>query len=62
VGRTVAIVPATGSGERLGAEVPKSVVRLGGVTLIERTAVRAGDIAVQSTLERASYTDEAALR
>src|SRR5690349_2092617 len=34
--RTVAIVPAAGSGERLAAGVPKAFVHLGGLTLIER--------------------------
>lgn len=34
--RTVAIVPAAGSGERLAAGVPKAFVQLGGLTLIER--------------------------
>ncbi len=34
--RTVAIVPAAGSGERLGAGVPKAFVELAGRTLIER--------------------------
>lgn len=33
---TVAVVPAAGSGERLGAGVPKAFFRLGGVTLVER--------------------------
>ncbi|MBI3212857.1 MAG: 2-C-methyl-D-erythritol 4-phosphate cytidylyltransferase [Mycobacterium sp.] len=36
MGRTVAIVPAAGSGERLGAGVPKAFVELAGRTLIER--------------------------
>jgi 2-C-methyl-D-erythritol 4-phosphate cytidylyltransferase len=34
---TVAIVPAAGSGERLGAGRPKAFVHLGGKTLLERT-------------------------
>jgi 2-C-methyl-D-erythritol 4-phosphate cytidylyltransferase len=34
---TVAVVPAAGSGERLGAGRPKAFVRLGGQTLLERT-------------------------
>jgi len=34
--RTVAIVPAAGSGERLAAGIPKAFVHLGGTTLIER--------------------------
>jgi 2-C-methyl-D-erythritol 4-phosphate cytidylyltransferase len=33
---TIAIVPAAGSGERLGAGIPKAFVRLTGQTLIER--------------------------
>jgi 2-C-methyl-D-erythritol 4-phosphate cytidylyltransferase len=35
--RTVAVVPAAGSGERLGAGRPKAFVHLGGQTLLERT-------------------------
>lgn len=34
---TVAIVPAAGSGERLGAGMPKAFVQLGGQTMLERT-------------------------
>lgn len=34
---TVAVVPAAGSGERLGAGKPKAFVHLGGQTLLERT-------------------------
>jgi 2-C-methyl-D-erythritol 4-phosphate cytidylyltransferase len=34
---TVAVVPAAGSGERLGAGRPKAFVQLGGRTLLERT-------------------------
>ncbi|HZQ33065.1 MAG TPA: 2-C-methyl-D-erythritol 4-phosphate cytidylyltransferase [Mycobacterium sp.] len=34
---TVAVVPAAGSGERLGAGRPKAFVHVGGVTLLERT-------------------------
>jgi 2-C-methyl-D-erythritol 4-phosphate cytidylyltransferase len=34
---TVAVVPAAGSGERLGAGRPKAFILLGGVTLLERT-------------------------
>ncbi|MFZ0833424.1 MAG: 2-C-methyl-D-erythritol 4-phosphate cytidylyltransferase [Mycobacterium sp.] len=33
---TVAVVPAAGSGDRLGAGTPKAFVRLGGQTLLER--------------------------
>ncbi|MGI9126422.1 MAG: 2-C-methyl-D-erythritol 4-phosphate cytidylyltransferase [Mycobacterium sp.] len=33
---TVAIVPAAGSGERLGAGMPKAFVDLGGITMLER--------------------------
>ncbi len=35
--RTVAIVPAAGSGQRLGAGVPKAFVDLDGMSLIERS-------------------------
>jgi len=34
---TVAIVPAAGTGERLGAGIPKAFVDLGGRSVIERT-------------------------
>jgi 2-C-methyl-D-erythritol 4-phosphate cytidylyltransferase len=34
---TVAVIPAAGSGERLGAGRPKAFVQLGGRTLLERT-------------------------
>ena len=34
---TVAVIPAAGSGERLGARRPKAFVQLGGRTLLERT-------------------------
>lgn len=33
---TVAVVPAAGSGERLGAGIPKAFVELGGLTMLER--------------------------
>jgi 2-C-methyl-D-erythritol 4-phosphate cytidylyltransferase len=36
VTETVAIVPAAGSGERLGAGIPKAFVELGGLTMLER--------------------------
>jgi 2-C-methyl-D-erythritol 4-phosphate cytidylyltransferase len=36
VGRTVAVVPAAGSGERLSAGMPKAFVSLDGRTLLER--------------------------
>lgn len=34
--RTVAVVPAAGSGQRLGAGIPKAFVELEGISLIER--------------------------
>jgi 2-C-methyl-D-erythritol 4-phosphate cytidylyltransferase len=40
---TVAVVPAAGSGERLGAGRPKAFVHLGGRTLLERTLAGLGD-------------------
>jgi 2-C-methyl-D-erythritol 4-phosphate cytidylyltransferase len=40
VGRTVAIVPAAGSGERLAAGVPKAFVGLAGKTLLEHALAR----------------------
>lgn len=43
-GRTAAVVPAAGRGERLGAELPKALVQVGGRTLVEHavSALRAG--------------------
>lgn len=40
MGRTVAIVPAAGSGERLAAGVPKAFVGLAGKTLLEHALAR----------------------
>ena len=36
-GRVAAVVPAAGSGVRLGAGVPKAFVELGGRTMLERS-------------------------
>jgi len=35
---TAAVIPAAGRGDRLGLGMPKALVRLGGVTLLERSA------------------------
>src|SRR5690348_412220 len=39
-GTVAAILVAGGSGQRLGAEVPKAFVHVGGVTLLEHAAAR----------------------
>ena len=41
------IIPAGGSGERLGADLPKALVRLGDKTLIEHAVARMAPIATQ---------------
>jgi 2-C-methyl-D-erythritol 4-phosphate cytidylyltransferase/2-C-methyl-D-erythritol 2,4-cyclodiphosphate synthase len=41
------IIPAGGSGERLGAKIPKALVQLGGKTLIEHAVARMAPIANQ---------------
>ena len=38
-GRVAAIIPAAGSGVRLGADVPKAFLELGGLTLLTRSAL-----------------------
>jgi 2-C-methyl-D-erythritol 4-phosphate cytidylyltransferase len=62
--RTVAIVPAAGSGERLAAGVPKAFVLLGGLTLIERAITGLRDSGVVDAVVVAvppAMTDEASL-
>jgi 2-C-methyl-D-erythritol 4-phosphate cytidylyltransferase len=62
--RTVAIVPAAGSGERLAAGVPKAFVLLGGLTLIERAITGLRDAGVVDAVVVAvppAMTDEASL-
>ncbi|AQA02626.1 2-C-methyl-D-erythritol 4-phosphate cytidylyltransferase [Mycobacterium sp. MS1601] len=62
--RTVAIVPAAGSGERLAAGLPKAFVHLGGLTLIERaiTGLReSGVVDAVVVAVPATRTDESAL-
>ena len=44
---TAVIIPAAGSGERLGADLPKALVQLVGQTLIEHAVSRATPIASQ---------------
>ena len=39
------IIPAGGSGDRLGAKIPKALVQLGGVTLIERAVNALSEVA-----------------
>ena len=59
--RVAAIIPAAGSGSRLGADVPKAFIELDGLTLLARSALAmsrvAGTIAVAAPpgyLERAA--------
>ncbi|WP_199254322.1 2-C-methyl-D-erythritol 4-phosphate cytidylyltransferase [Mycolicibacterium mengxianglii] len=62
--RTVAIVPAAGSGERLAAGIPKAFVFLGGITLIERAIAGLRDSGVVDEVVVAvppTRTDEASL-
>ena len=61
---TVAVIPAAGSGERLGAGRPKAFVELGGRTLLERTLAGLRDSgAVDAVVVAvpADRTDEAKL-
>ena len=61
---TVAVIPAAGSGERLGARRPKAFVQLGGRTLLERTLAGLRDSgAVDAVVVAvpADRTDEAKL-
>jgi 2-C-methyl-D-erythritol 4-phosphate cytidylyltransferase len=61
---TVAVVPAAGSGERLGAGRPKAFVHLGGQTLLERTLAGLRDSAAVDAVVVAvppDRTDEAKL-
>ena len=41
---TVAVVAAAGQGTRLGAEVPKAYVELGGRTLLERSVATMSEV------------------
>lgn len=62
--RTVAIVPAAGSGERLAAGIPKAFVHLGGITLIERAIAGLRESGVVDAVVVAvppARTDEASL-
>ena len=62
--RTVAIVPAAGSGERLAAGVPKAFVHVCGVTLIERALAGLRESGVVDAVVVAvppGRTDEASL-
>lgn len=45
--KTALIIPAAGSGERLGANLPKALVQVAGRTLIEHTIYRLAPIATQ---------------
>lgn len=44
-GRVAAIIPAAGSGNRLGAEVPKAFLELGGLSLLTRSALAMSTVA-----------------
>ena len=43
-GRVAAIIPAAGSGVRLGTQIPKAFVELGNVSLLKRSAIALGQI------------------
>jgi len=67
---TAAIIPAAGSGERLGGAVPKAFLCLGGRSLLERSAAMVGDlvdllvvaVAAELTETAASLLDGVAAR
>jgi 2-C-methyl-D-erythritol 4-phosphate cytidylyltransferase len=64
MGRTVAVVPAAGSGERLAAGAPKAFVQLAGRTLLERTLAGlhdSGSVDAVVVAVPADRTDEAKL-
>ena len=44
-GRVAAIIPAAGSGLRLGAEIPKAFLALGGLSLLTRSALAMSTVA-----------------
>ena len=44
-GRVAAIIPAAGSGVRLGAEIPKAFLELGGLSLLTRSALAMSTVA-----------------
>ena len=44
-GRVAAIIPAAGSGVRLGADVPKAFLALGGLSLLTRSALAMSSVA-----------------
>jgi len=53
------LIPAAGSGERFGAQVPKALVQLNGRTLIEHTVLNLGPIATQIIVAApAGYEDK----
>ena len=45
--KTALIIPAAGSGERLGAKLPKALVQIAGRSLIERAVTALSPIANQ---------------
>ena len=47
INKTAAIIPAAGSGERLGATIPKALVQLVGRTLVEHAVANLAPIATQ---------------
>ena len=57
--KTAVIIPAAGSGERLGAHLPKALVQVVGRTLIEHTVARLSPIAAQIIIASpAGYEDQ----
>jgi 2-C-methyl-D-erythritol 4-phosphate cytidylyltransferase len=44
-GRVAAIIPAAGSGVRLGADIPKAFLELGGLSLLTRSALAMSSVA-----------------
>ncbi len=62
-GRVAAIIPAAGSGVRLGADVPKAFLALGGLSLLTRSALAMSTIAdVLIIAAPADGLDEAGLQ
>lgn len=62
-GRVAAIIPAAGSGVRLGADVPKAFLALGGLSLLTRSALAMSTVAdVLIIAAPADGLDEAGLQ
>jgi choline kinase len=55
---TAVVIPAAGSGERLGVGIPKALVEVGGRTLIERAAQNLSSLAADIVIAApAGYED-----